>query len=50
MTSFFAMLFFLWPEGALRTYCLPGSWRTSRFISNANNVAETHAVVKPLAE
>src|SRR5882724_4180401 len=37
------------PKAALRTYCLPGSWRISRFISSANNVAETHAVVKPLA-
>src|ERR1017187_6987899 len=37
------------PKAALRTYCLPGSCLTSRFISSASNVAETHAVVKPLA-
>src|ERR1017187_3981513 len=37
------------PKAVLRTYCLPGSCLTSRFISSANNVAETHAVVKPLA-
>src|SRR5208282_3487798 len=36
-------------KAELRTYNFPGSCRTSRFISNDNKVAETHAVVKPLA-